>query len=66
MDLVMHTPQLPIPGETLTGTSFHTTIGGNEPIRTHLRTQLAFLADDAADLLDNPKVEWSGLIGINW
>lgn len=28
MDLVVHTPRLPKPGETLTGTSFHTTPGG--------------------------------------
>jgi ribokinase len=28
MDLVVHAPHLPKPGETLTGTSFHTTPGG--------------------------------------
>ena len=28
MDLVVHAPQLPKPGESLTGTSFHTTPGG--------------------------------------
>jgi len=28
MDLVVHAPRLPKPGETLTGTSFHTTPGG--------------------------------------